>query len=145
MKEWKVLPTDPRFLELTSEQKDFLWDNFLIDNPEIEKKLKNRFDDEEFDEEWDKLDEDTPEDSQEHSQDVVNSSEGNSDSEGFETEIKAYESFLNERKDLELPDVYERLRAKGIKIEKPTEEEVSHIPNLVDTELIDDWEEEVDD
>jgi len=145
MKEWRVLPTDPRFLDLTAEQKDFLWDNYLIDHPEIEKKIRNRFDDEEFDKEWDTLDGDTPENAQERSQDDVNSSEGNSDQESFGNEIKAYESFLNERKDLELPDVYERLKAKGIKIEKPTEEEVEHIPNLISTELIDDWEEEVDD
>lgn len=143
MKEWKVLPTDPRFLELTQEQKEFLWDNFLIDHPEIEKKLNSRQEDEEFDKEWETLD-DTSQEAQGHSQDVLGADEGKPSGDGLEPEIEAYQRFLEKRTDLELPDVYERLRAKGIAIARPPEENTIHIPGLDDID-VEDWEEEVDD
>ena len=34
---FKVLPTDSRFKELTSEQVDLLYQHYLLDNPEVEK------------------------------------------------------------------------------------------------------------
>jgi len=34
-KKWNVLPTDPRFLELTEEQMDLLQRHYLKDHPEL--------------------------------------------------------------------------------------------------------------
>lgn len=63
MKEWRVLPTDPRFQDLTAEQRALLWEDFLLDHPEIAKeiekdKTKTIYDDE-FDELWEELDRET--------------------------------------------------------------------------------------
>lgn len=58
MKTWKVLPTDPRYLDLTEEQRELLWEDFLIDHPEIREEINKRgkvYDDD-FDELWESLD-----------------------------------------------------------------------------------------
>jgi hypothetical protein len=52
LKQWKVLPTNPDFLNLTEEQKEYLWEDYLLDNPEIARKIENSKD-EEFNKEWD--------------------------------------------------------------------------------------------
>lgn len=56
MKTWKVLPTNPDFQNLTEEQKTWLWEDYLLDNPEVAKKIAEQ-QDEDFNKEWDKLDE----------------------------------------------------------------------------------------
>ena len=56
MKTWKVLPTNPDFQNLTDEQKTWLWEDYLLDNPEVAKKIAEQ-QDEDFNKEWDKLDE----------------------------------------------------------------------------------------
>jgi len=110
MKEWKVLPTDPRFTDLTFEQREYLWENYLIDNPEIEKKMRDRFDDPEFDKQWDSL----GITSQEASEEVLETKEGNDEQEE-ENEIEAnYKVFVNDDSELQMPDYRAILKAKGI-------------------------------
>lgn len=61
MKTWKVLPTDPRYQELTAEQRELLWEDFLLDHPDIAKEVENKvvYDDE-FDQLWEELDQEEP-------------------------------------------------------------------------------------
>lgn len=39
------------------EQRELLWEDFLLDHPEIAEKVKNKVYDEDFDEEWEALEE----------------------------------------------------------------------------------------
>lgn len=45
---FRVLPTDERFKALTEEQKFLLWENHLVDHPEIEKRMAEVFEDPEY-------------------------------------------------------------------------------------------------
>lgn len=55
-KTWNVLPTDERYLNLTEEQRKILWEDFLLDHPEISKEInKQKTYDPDFDKEWEKL------------------------------------------------------------------------------------------
>jgi hypothetical protein len=117
MKTFNLLPTDQRFLDLTDEQREYIWHNYLIDNPELEKKLKNRFDDPEFDKEWDKLDEEP----QEGSSKPLESLEGNGDQEDYDEIEASYEAFIQGNEDMRIPDYREVLKAKGIALDNPDE------------------------
>jgi hypothetical protein len=70
LKKWNVLPSNPDFQNLTEEQRKWLWEDYLLDNPELAKKLRHNEDDE-FDKEWDEMEmkegepEESPEDSDE--------------------------------------------------------------------------------
>lgn len=59
LKTWRVLPTSPDFINLTEEQRELLWQDYLIDNPEIAKKI-NQANDTDFQDEWEKMDKDNP-------------------------------------------------------------------------------------
>lgn len=50
MKRFNVLPTDERFLNLTYEQRELLWEDYLNDHPEIRKRIENY--DPEFEKVW---------------------------------------------------------------------------------------------
>lgn len=63
---FKVLPTDPRFMDLTDEQVELMFQHFLIDNPTVKKKVENedgtyaepdRYYDPDFDDAWNDTDE----------------------------------------------------------------------------------------
>lgn len=62
MKTFTVLPTDERFINLTAEQKELLWENYLIENPEIEKQLNRKIYDPDFEKEWEALDDENGKD-----------------------------------------------------------------------------------
>ena len=112
MKTFNVLPTDERFRELTTFQRDFIWENFLLDNPEIEAKLKKaNEDDPDFNREWEELDKEEKRVEEDVDSDVAE---------------KAFEDYLKNN-DLDIPDVDEILRRKGIVLPKANE--------------VDDWEE----
>ncbi|MBD1372592.1 hypothetical protein IC620_09520 [Hazenella sp. IB182357] len=55
MKQFQVLPTDPRYLSLTQEQRDLLWEGFLLDHPEIEKKMEQTMQDDDFEQAYQAL------------------------------------------------------------------------------------------
>lgn len=59
LKTWRVLPTNPDFINLTEEQREWLWQDYLLDHPEIAKKIAEA-NDTEFQEEWDKMDKENP-------------------------------------------------------------------------------------
>ncbi len=130
LKEWKLLPTSPDFLNLTEEQREYLWDNFLIDNPKIEQQLKNRIEDDEFDDEWNAMEVGTESDEE---------SENKFAQEDYSDIEKSVGAYLYGNDALEMPSVYERLKAKGINITQAEEAPV------IKSEEIADWEEEVDD
>lgn len=112
MKTFNVLPTDPKFLDLTEFQREFLWENFLLDNPEIEAKMKKaQEDDPDFDQEWEELDK----------PDTTNDETFETEDDEFTDAEKAFESFLSNSDDLNIPDVDETLRKKGIVLPKTTE------------------------
>jgi hypothetical protein len=96
MKTFNVLPTDERYLSLTSEQKDFIWENFLVDHPEDEKKIKNKMFDPDFDEEWEAL---GKEKSDGDDSDVMDDIDDDDDFSDIQTN---YAKFLKSRPDLEL-------------------------------------------
>jgi len=104
MREWKVLPTSPEFQNLTSDQKEFLWENFLLDNPEISKRLANRFVDEDFDKEFEKTEKAAVE-----AQDAY---ESKTDQDEIDAIEESYSRFTEQ--DGDLPDYREVLKAKGI-------------------------------
>lgn len=108
MNKWNVLPTDQRYLDLTEEQKDFLWENFLIDNPEVKKRIANRFYDPEFDAEWDKLvaEEEANVDTTKDSEPEFDSSD---DLNGYSDLESVYKDFLDTRKDLSMPNGLDRV------------------------------------
>lgn len=133
MQKFNVLPTDERFLSLTEEQKEFIWENYLLDNPDLKKKLQNRFHDSEFDEIWDNLEKAPSEDAQDGS---VVSEEDNTE-EDYSDVVSNYNEFLEENDSLSLPDYREVLAKKGIKL---NEEEVEVDLSSVDIED-EDWEE----
>lgn len=54
-KRFNVLPSNPDFQNLTEEQKEWLWEDYLLDNPDIKRKIENAMD-EEFEEDWNNLD-----------------------------------------------------------------------------------------
>lgn len=55
-KTWNVLPTDDRYLTLTEEQRMLLYEDFLLDHPEVAKEIeKQKTYDPDFDQEWEKL------------------------------------------------------------------------------------------
>lgn len=54
-KKFNVLPSNPDFQNLTDEQKEWLWEDYLLDNPDIKRKIENAMD-EEFEEDWNNLD-----------------------------------------------------------------------------------------
>jgi len=119
MKEWRVLPTSPEFQNLTADQKEFLWENFLLDNPEISKRLANRFVDEDFDKEFEKAEKVAVE--------AQNTFEGKTDQDEIEAIEESYSRFTEQ--DGDLPDYREILKAKGIVLDNEQLEDV------------DDWEE----
>lgn len=45
---FRVLPTDERFKALTEEQMFLMWENYLVDNPDIEKKMTEVYQDPEY-------------------------------------------------------------------------------------------------
>jgi hypothetical protein len=47
-KTFQVLPTDERFKALTQEQLDILWEQYLLDHPDIEKKTEEVFHDPDY-------------------------------------------------------------------------------------------------
>lgn len=55
MRTFNVLPTDPRYQELTWEQKRLLWEDYLFRKALSENKTQ----DEEFDKKWEELQEET--------------------------------------------------------------------------------------
>lgn len=120
-----MLPTSPDFLNLTEEQREYLWDNFLLDNPKIEQQLKNRFDDPDFDEEWNAME--------------VGSESDEENEDDFDDVEQSVGAYFEESEALDMPSVYERLKAKGIKIPQSGETPV------VTSDKIEDWEEEVGD
>ncbi len=126
-KTFSVLPTDQRFLDLTSEQRELLWENFLLDNPEIAKKLKDRFHDPEFDEIWEAM----SEESQEGAEDPESDSLDISDPEDLEELEDTYKEFTAGDSD-ELPDYREILRLRGIVIDN------ENIDNVNDWEEVED-------
>lgn len=131
MEKWQVLPTDERFLNLTEEQRDFLWENFLLDHPEIQKQLENRFYDPEFDKEWEKLDKEEDQDT--NSEDLEGAETVEDEFIGFED---VYKEFLDSHEDLSIEDKVSELRDK---IEQ-------NLDNPIDLSSLDydEWE-EVDD
>jgi len=50
-KTFNVLPTDSRFLDLTSEQKELIYEHLLIDNPDLAKNSESYYDPE-FEDLW---------------------------------------------------------------------------------------------
>jgi hypothetical protein len=42
---WKVLPTDERFRSLTDEQLLLMWEHYLVDNPDLEKRASEIYQD----------------------------------------------------------------------------------------------------
>lgn len=71
MKTFRVLPTDSRYQDLTKEQRELLWEDFLLDHPEIAEKVENKIYDDGFDAEWEALEKigapsEDPEESKEH-------------------------------------------------------------------------------
>lgn len=107
LKTWNVLPTDERYINLTEEQKEFLWENFLLDHPEIQKKLENRFYDPDFDKEWEKLGNGDEEEEKAETSDDFDEAEDDY------SELEAvYSDFLASREDLSIPDKLAELRAK---------------------------------
>src|SRR5690606_9486110 len=91
MKNFNVLPTDERFLNLTAEQREFIWEQYLIDNPDLDKKIKQY--DPDFEKEWEELGE------------VEDVKTDNSSPDDMELDIeKTMEEFLQERPDMALPE-----------------------------------------
>jgi hypothetical protein len=82
-KNFQVLPTDDRFTNLTLEQKDLMYEHFLLDNPELTKKDTKARDDS-FDEEYDNPDDRPPMQDHEHYDDPNFDEAWNSDDEDAE-------------------------------------------------------------
>lgn len=59
LKKWQILPSNPDFLNLTLEQKKWLWEDYLLDNPDVQRKI-DEAQDEEFQKEWNELDSEEP-------------------------------------------------------------------------------------
>lgn len=54
-KQFKVLPSNPDFQNLTSEQRSLLWEDYLLDNPKLKEQIEHEVvnkEDEEFEELW---------------------------------------------------------------------------------------------
>lgn len=123
------MPTSPDFLNLTDEQREFMWDSYLLDNPELDRKLRETTiseDREAFENEWNSLDEiDTKGESEFNEEEATN------------VISELHSEFEN---DPDLPTIEERLRKRGINY--------SGLENNQDnlgTPDPEDWEEEVDD
>lgn len=56
MKTWKVLPTDPRFQDLTEEQRALLYEDYVLSHPELFEAAEKKVYDEDFEEHWESLD-----------------------------------------------------------------------------------------
>lgn len=120
MKTFNVLPTSDEFTNLTGMQKEFIWQNYLEDNPKLKSQINNVQYDDEFNDEWDKL-----EPSSDHSGDEENLEEDylEEDLELAEMAKNAHE-FLQSNKDTEMESARERLKRANVKIDD-----------------VDDWEE----
>ena len=130
LKTWRVLPTNPDFINLTEEQREWLWQDYLLDNPEIAKKIAEA-NDTEFQEEWDKMDKENPDE------------EFREESYG----IDIAEKFNEFVKETEIDDIQRSPAAQAI-LDKMKEKQSEAINNNPDWEEVDldskDWE-EVDD
>jgi len=122
-KTFEVLPTDPRYYDLTTEQRELLWEHYLIDNPEVAKKLKDTFYDPEFDEIWDAM----AEEAQEGAEGSSGTPLDISDPEDVDVIESVYREFT--AGDDELPDYKQVLKARGIVVDNENIDE------------IEDWEE----
>ncbi|MNW28257.1 hypothetical protein D3C74_50790 [compost metagenome] len=107
MEKWNVLPTDPRFLALTEEQKDWLWENFLLSNPEVKRKIDNRFHDPDFDRAWEELGGKEVEETETY-EEAAESRNSEEEDEYGDLEL-AYKGFLAERKDMAVPDKFSQV------------------------------------
>lgn len=84
---WRVLPTDDRYLNLTKEQRELLWEDFLLNNPKIAEEIEKEKDyDPEFEQEWKKLMEES------ESEDIQDTDDDFSE---FKDVEKAFEDFVN--------------------------------------------------
>jgi hypothetical protein len=54
-KTFNVLPTDDRFLNLTEEQMDLIYEHFKLDHPELDKQQDEKARDSEYDNEQDSI------------------------------------------------------------------------------------------
>lgn len=139
MKTFMVLPTDQRFLDLTPEQRELLWEHYLLDNPELAKKIENRINDPEFEKEWEELAYEEAQNSFENEVKVVKTDNAQ---DGFDEIEKAYEKYLQQNKDLELPNYKEILASKGINLEKLEQDVQSQkIDFDLENDFDDEWEE----
>lgn len=102
MKTFNVLPTDERFLNLTAEQKEFLWQNYLLDHPEIERKINGKIYDPDFEKEWESMDVETTE------EDAKKDGEAQElyvpEDEDFSAVEESFAKFLEERPDLKIDE-----------------------------------------
>lgn len=100
MRTWNVLPTDERFQNLTREHKMLLWEDYLLQNPQIAKKIEDS--DPEFEKEWESLEGeiDSLESDYEEDEDVI---------------AEKFEEFVKEKGlDMELkPGTLEILKSKA--------------------------------
>lgn len=131
MKTWKILPTNPDFINLTEEQREWLWQDYLLDNPEIAKKI-DQSNDTEFEEEWNSMDKDNPESTE-------------SDDKGYDIDLS--DEFNKFVKDTNMEDIERSPESLAI-LEKINKSQDSALLNPSDWEEVDldseDWE-EVDD
>lgn len=121
MKQFQVLPTDERFINLTEEQKELIWQHYLLDNPEIAKKV-SQFDPE-FEEEWNSLGKDEETSKPEETYEDIDIEQ-------------SMEEFLKERPEMSLPENYieQKLKERGINLEKPKDNK----PTTEEWEEVDD-------
>lgn len=120
MKTFNVLPTSEEFMNLTGMQKEFIYQNYLEDNPKLKSKIQNVQYDDDFNEEWDKL---APKEGSEGSEDAIEEDYGEDDEILAELAQKAY-SELQDNEDTAMEPARERLKKYSLK-----------------TADVDDWEE----
>jgi len=109
MKQWKVLPTDQRYLDLTDEQRELLWEDFLLDNPDIARKIEAQTQDPEFEKDWENLDNESPEEASEEDEweDISDKLDEFIESKGLDLEVNP-----------EVEEILKRAQAESVEKEK---------------------------
>lgn len=132
LKTWRVLPTNPDFINLTEEQRELLWQDYLIDNPDVAKKIEQA-NDTDFQDEWNKMDKDNP--------DAVDF-----ESEGYEIDLSAKMDKFVQETNLDIdrsPRAKELLKQMQDKQNQPEEDSGKIVLNSADWEEVDldseDW------
>lgn len=98
-------------------QKEFLWQNYLADNPKLKSKIENVQYDDDFNEEWDKLDP-----SADSQQSELNDEDEYLEDDELLNEMakKAYEE-LQENDNTKMEPARDRLKKANIKIDDVTD------------------------